>query len=65
VADSHVCTEEHERAVEAAARREERQEIVAWLRSLAASTREDWGLNATEEIASLISATEHKSKAEL
>jgi hypothetical protein len=43
----HVCTEEHERAIEAAVIRE----ITAWLRSIPLDWRDDWGLSATAEIA--------------
>jgi hypothetical protein len=46
----HVCTEEHEKAVEAAMVRH----VVAWMRGIPREWREDWGLNATEEIADLL-----------
>ncbi len=45
-----VLGESQERACEDAAVRD----VVAWLRRLPPRTREDWGLNATEEIADLL-----------
>lgn len=37
-------------------RHDERLAIVAWLRGLSEQTRDDWGLNATEEAADWIAS---------